>query len=199
MIFNKKLLTVLFSLALVGCEKNQQELTNQLNKDEVASVAKVENDEASKLTEQEINYLYLISDNAESSPSDVKLAEIYLNNLDGFKAEEIRDFIQDYYDRQSTEKNTDELKMEYSIDAVPTRISYGYFYRLNVLSQSENVDVDRVEVNRGNCPIRQMNDKSLLNFGESMEFRLDCNPQNVLEVTVYLKDGREYLMKPYEE
>lgn len=69
-------------------------------------------------------------------------------------------------------------------------------YYLDIWSLSDHVEVDRVEVNRGNCPIQYSSSENPLGYGQSVRYILNCDPHNVREVKVYLQDGRELLMSP---
>lgn len=94
--------------------------------------------------------------------------------------------------------NLSDVSMEYRIDTNPrfAGVPLPDTSHLIVQSLSDNIDVDRVEVNRGNCPILPLDGQNPMSYGQTIKFVLRCNPRDIQEVKVYLKDGREVLMTP---
>lgn len=77
------------------------------------------------LTDEEINQLHLIVDDVNASTSTLKLAQIYLNDPNAYKADEIKDFIADYFTEQvDLEQESNSINLEYSIDQY--NLSTGY-------------------------------------------------------------------------
>jgi len=179
---------------VLGCDKKNknEEIQGELLPDRV---------QKNNLTDEEINQLHLIVDDVNASTSTLKLAQIYLNDPNAYKADEIKDFIADYFTEQvDLEQESNSINLEYSIDQYNLSTGYSVIpqYTLNVLSLSDGVQIDSVEVNRGNCEIAAKSTKPILNYGESSKFFLRCDPWSVREVKVYLVDGRSMIMTPKE-
>lgn len=194
---NKKtiFISLICSFIIVGCDKKTENEENQQG-------LMIETVKQNALTEEEINQLHLIADDVNASNSTLKLAQVYLNDPSAYRAEDIKEFIADYFTQQvELEQESNSVHLEYIIDTYQFNTGYSYIpqYTLRVMSLSDNVVIDNVEVNRGNCEIKLKSKKSILNYGESANFFLRCDPWSVREVKVYLADGRSVLMTPKEE
>lgn len=193
---NKKfiIISLISAFMVLGCDKRIENKETQ--KESGLDVVKKNN-----LTDEEINQLHLIADDVNASTSTLKLAQIYLNDPNAYKTEEIKAFIADYFTEQvNLEQESNSINLEYSIDQYNLSTGYSVIpqYTLKVLSLSDGVQIDSVEVNRGNCEIAAKGNKSILNYGESAKFFLRCDPWSVREVKVYLADGRSMTMTPNE-
>ena len=182
---------------LVGCEKKPV-VENKISEE---SAAVVQADIPNDITSEELEKLRVISKDVSKSPDTTELAEKYLENINGYAVEEVREFITEYYDaNQAPEEEVSEsdVRMEYRVDVDSTVVNSQIVttYYLDILSLSDHVEVDRVEVNRGNCPIQYSSSENPLGYGQSVRYILNCDPHNVREVKVYLQDGRELLMSP---
>ena len=182
---------------LVGCEKKPV-VENKISEESTTVVqAHIPND----ITSEELEKLRVISKDVSKSPDTTELAEKYLENINGYAVEEVRDFITEYYDANQApedEVSESDVRMEYRVDVDSTVVNSQVVttYYLDILSLSDHVEVDRVEVNRGNCPIQYSSGENPLGYGQSVRYILNCDPHNVREVKVYLQDGRELLMSP---
>ncbi|MFN3074707.1 hypothetical protein ACK1JC_14000 [Acinetobacter sp. TY2] len=182
---------------LVGCEKKPV-VENKISEESTTVVqAHIPND----ITSEELEKLRVISKDVSKSPDTTELAEKYLENINGYAVEEVRDFITEYYDANQApedEVSESDVRMEYRVDVDSTVVNSQIVttYYLDILSLSDHVEVDRVEVNRGNCPIQYSSGENPLGYGQSVRYILNCDPHNVREVKVYLQDGRELLMSP---
>ena len=182
---------------LVGCEKKPV-IENKIS-EESTTVAQA--DISNDITSEELEKLRVISKDVSKSPDTTELAEKYLENINGYAVEEVREFITEYYDANQTpeqEVSESDVRMEYRVDVDSTVVnsqSVTTYYR-DILSLSDHVEVDRVEVNRGNCPMQYSSGENPLGYGQSVRYILNCDPHNVREVKVYLQDGRELLMSP---
>ena len=182
---------------LVGCEKKPV-IENKISEESTTVVqAHIPND----ITSEELEKLRVISKDVSKSPDTTELAEKYLENINGYAVEEVREFITEYYDANQTpeqEVSESDVRMEYRVDVDSTVVNSQIVttYYLDILSLSDHVEVDRVEVNRGNCPIQYSSGENPLGYGQSVRYILNCDPHNVREVKVYLQDGRELLMSP---
>ena len=182
---------------LVGCEKKPV-VENKISEESTTVVqAHIPND----ITSEELEKLRVISKDVSKSPDTTELAEKYLENINGYAFEEVREFITEYYDANQTpeqEVSESDVRMEYRVDVDSTVVNSQIVttYYLDILSLSDHVEVDRVEVNRGNCPIQYSSGENPLGYGQSVRYILNCDPHNVREVKVYLQDGRELLMSP---
>lgn len=182
---------------LVGCEKKPV-VENKISEE---SAAVVQADIPNDITSEELEKLRVISKDVSKSPDTTELAEKYLENINGYAVEEVREFITEYYDaNQAPEEEVSEsdVRMEYRVDVDSTVVNSQIVttYYLDILSLSDHVEVDRVEVNRGNCPMQYSSGENPLGYGQSVRYILNCDPHNVREVKVYLQDGRELLMSP---
>ena len=182
---------------LVGCEKKPV-IENKISEE---STAVVQADISNDITSEELEKLRVISKDVSKSPDTTELAEKYLENINGYAVEEVREFITEYYDANQTpeqEVSESDVRMEYRVDVDSTVVNSQIVttYYLDILSLSDHVEVDRVEVNRGNCPIQYSSGENPLGYGQSVRYILNCDPHNVREVKVYLQDGRELLMSP---
>lgn len=116
------------------------------------------------LTDEEESQLQSIIDDVDSSGSEQKLAQIYLDNPNSYKTQEIKDFIADHFAKQEEieRQANGDVSLEYSIDMEYN--SYGSTsipkFILKIMSLSDSIEIDHIEVNRGNCDIR----KSMENF-----------------------------------
>jgi len=194
---HKIILTICLTIVLVACEKktNVESAPSETTANEQATKAEIQN----KITDEEVEKLRLISEDPNALPAHAKLAETFLQSINGFKPEEIRELIAEYEESQYIEEYpVQEISMEYRVDTNSQYIGNQlvHTYYLNVLSLSDSIDVDRIEVNRGNCPIAFRGGPNPVGYGQSLKFLLDCNPQDIREVKVYLKDGGELLMTP---
>ena len=182
---------------LVGCE-NKPVVENKISEESTTVVqAHIPND----ITSEELEKLRVISKDVSKSPDTTELAEKYLENINSYAVEEVRDFITEYYDANQApedEVSESDVRMEYRVDVDSTVVNSQIVttYYLDILSLSDHVEVDRVEVNRGNCPIQYSSGENPLGYGQSVRYILNCDPHNVREVKVYLQDGRELLMSP---
>ena len=182
---------------LVGCEKKPV-VENKISEESTTVVqAHIPND----ITSEELEKLRVISKDVSKSPDTTELAEKYLENINGYAVEEVREFITEYYDANQTpeqEVSESDVRMEYRVDVDSTVVNSQIVttYYLDILSLSDHVEVDRVEVNRGNCPMQYSSGENPLGYGQSVRYILNCDPHNVREVKVYLQDGRELLMSP---
>ena len=182
---------------LVGCEKKPV-VENKISEESTTVVqAHIPND----ITSEELEKLRVISKDVSKSPDTTELAEKYLENINSYAVEEVRDFITEYYDANQApedEVSESDVRMEYRVDVDSTVVNSQIVttYYLDILSLSDHVEVDRVEVNRGNCPIQYSSGENPLGYGQSVRYILNCDPHNVREVKVYLQDGRELLMSP---
>ena len=182
---------------LVGCEKKPV-VENKISEESTTVVqAHIPND----ITSEELEKLRVISKDVSKSPDTTELAEKYLENINGYAVEEVRDFITEYYDANQApedEVSESDVRMEYRVDVDSTVVNSQIVttYYLDILSLSDHVEVDRVDVNRGNCPIQYSSGENPLGYGQSVRYILNCDPHNVREVKVYLQDGRELLMSP---
>ena len=182
---------------LVGCEKKPV-VENKISEESTTVVqAHIPND----ITSEELEKLRVISKDVSKSPDTTELAEKNLENINGYAVEEVREFITEYYDANQTpeqEVSESDVRMEYRVDVDSTVVNSQIVttYYLDILSLSDHVEVDRVEVNRGNCPIQYSSGENPLGYGQSVRYILNCDPHNVREVKVYLQDGRELLMSP---
>ena len=182
---------------LVGCEKKPV-IENKISEE---STTVVQADISNDITSEELEKLRVISKDVSKSPDTTELAEKYLENINGYAVEEVRDFITEYYDANQApedEVSESDVRMEYRVDVDSTVVNSQIVttYYLDILSLSDHVEVDRVEVNRGNCPIQYSSGENPLGYGQSVRYILNCDPHNVREVKVYLQDGRELLMSP---
>ncbi len=182
---------------LVGCEKKPV-IENKISEE---STTVVQADISNDITSEELEKLRVISKDVSKSPDTTELAEKYLENINGYAVEEVREFITEYYDANQTpeqEVSESDVRMEYRVDVDSTVVNSQIVttYYLDILSLSDHVEVDRVEVNRGNCPIQYSSGENPLGYGQSVRYILNCDPHNVREVKVYLQDGRELLMSP---
>ena len=182
---------------LVGCEKKPV-IENKISEE---STTVVQADISNDITSEELEKLRVISKDVSKSPDTTELAEKYLENINGYAVEEVREFITEYYDaNQAPEEEVSEsdVRMEYRVDVDSTVVNSQIVttYYLDILSLSDHVEVDRVEVNRGNCPMQYSSGENPLGYGQSVRYILNCDPHNVREVKVYLQDGRELLMSP---
>lgn len=190
----------------VGCEKQPEaaHAQNTAVKTEKAKPAV----EAEKLTEKEIQDLEAL----EKSPSEetAATAGFYLSNLEVTPVEEIREFIAKGWDewetlnRQEAEKEAQQAPsdqgdatMQYRIEIKnqvfgPNNVVETAY--LHLISLSDSITLDRVEVNRGNCKADYRDGANPILYGKTMRFFLNCDPRNVREVVAVLKDGREIVM-----
>ena len=181
----------------MGCEKKPV-IENKISEE---STTVVQADISNDITSEELEKLRVISKDVSKSPDTTELAEKYLENINGYAVEEVREFITEYYDANQTpeqEVSESDVRMEYRVDVDSTVVNSQIVttYYLDILSLSDHVEVDRVEVNRGNCPIQYSSGENPLGYGQSVRYILNCDPHNVREVKVYLQDGRELLMSP---
>jgi len=199
-----KIYKIILSLCLIsvlaGCDKKMTATKEDAEQATATKIEQVEPEQSNGITDEEIEKLHIIAEDPNVLPAVAKLAASYLKNINGYTADEIRELIAEYDASQIVEDvpTNDEVSMEYRIDT-----NSQYFgnqlvntYYLNILSLSDSVDVDRVEVNRGNCNVQFRNGSNPVGYGEALKFLLNCDPHNVREVRVYLKDGRELLMTP---
>lgn len=191
----KIILSLCLVSVLAGCAKKEEPATNPIKTTEETPV-----EVSNGITEEEKSKLQFISEDPNALPAMAKLAAAYLVHLDGYTAEEIRELIAEYDASQIEEEHqqVDEVSMEYRVDTNSQYIGNQLVntYYLKVLSLSDSIDVDRVEVNRGNCNIQFRDGKNPVVYGQALRYLLNCDPNNVREVKVYLKDGRELLMTP---
>ena len=199
-----KIYKIILSLCLIsvlaGCDKKMTATKEDTEQVTTTTTEQVETEQSNGITEEEIAKLHIIAEDPNALPAAAKLAASYLENINGYTAEEIRELIAEYDASQIVEEDTtsDNVSMEYRIDTNSQYIGNQLVntHYLNVLSLSDSVDVDRVEVNRGNCNVQFRNGSNPVGYGEALKFLLNCDPHNVREVKVYLKDGRDLLMTP---
>lgn len=196
----KNLLNLFLICLLVGCEKGPAVDSTTADKPIEASQIKPDAEVSNGITDEEIEKLHVIAEDPNTYPAIAKWATTYLENINGFKAEEIRGLIAEYDASLVAEENSfgDDVSMEYRIDTNSQYIGSQLIntHYLNILSLSDSVDVDRVQVNRGNCNVQFRGGPNPVGYGQSLKFLLNCNPHDVREVKVFLKDGRELLMSP---
>ena len=135
---------------------------------------------------------------------------VCLNSLETSSVQEMREFIKkgleewEAFNSVRADPNDPELventdaNMEYRIEMKnyvfgSSLVETAY---LHLISLSDSIEVARLLVNRGNCRADYRDGANPITYGNSMRFFLDCDPRNIREVTVILKDGRQIVMTP---
>ncbi|GIT84542.1 hypothetical protein DSM16313_23240 [Acinetobacter seohaensis] len=200
----KKLIILISVVLLVtGCDKAKTGTSDKTIQSEIQPV--VEHAELTVVEKEDLNSL-------RTSPIEETAiqAGYYLNSLETSSVQEMREFIKkgleewEAFNSVRADPNDPELventdaNMEYRIEMKnyvfgSSLVETAY---LHLISLSDSIEVARLLVNRGNCRADYRDGANPITYGNSMRFFLDCDPRNIREVTVILKDGRQIVMTP---
>jgi len=106
--------------------------------------------------------------------------------------------LQQYHAEQQAMR--EQIKLTYRFDSQTSRLGNTNVTLNNLIISSESdapVDIQQIRVNRGNCPVSgYAGQNHVLNFGQTYKMEVRCDPRDVKEVNITLKDGQELTMKP---
>lgn len=94
----------------------------------------------------------------------------------------------------------EQVKLTYRFDSQTSRLGNTYVTLNNLIISSESdmpADIQQIRVNRGNCPVSgYAGQNHVLSFGQTYKVELKCDPRDVKEVNITMRDGLELTMKP---
>ena len=106
--------------------------------------------------------------------------------------------LQQYHAEQQAMR--EQIKLSYRSDSQTNRLGNTYVTLNSLIISSESdvpVDIDQISVNRGNCPVSLYSGQHhVLGFGQTYKVEIRCNPRDVKEVNITLRDGQKLTMKP---